>query len=369
MQALWSNIVQYSLIFSVSGLLFYFLYFFKKLIDFKPQINTETPPVSVIICAKNELVNLKSFLPFTLNQAYKDFEVIVVVDHSKDGSYEYLTKVAKSNPRLRVFQFEEKKVSDGKKDALQFGINQASHEHLLLTDADCHPTSIHWIKHMASGFSDENQLVLGIGTYKSSGNKLLSTIIQWDSLMVAIQYLSYALQGNTYMSVGRNVAYTKSLFYAVSGFNSHMDISSGDDDLFVQEVKGNTKASIIINPSAHTQSVSCESWQSYLKQKSRHFTTSSKYPPSTLLLLGFYQLCTVIYYVSIIGSLFVHSSIALLLTMFLIKNFVQASVFRRIFFKIGVRVQLIPFLFFDIFWVALLTFVNIKRIISPSSKW
>jgi len=369
MQALALNIVQFTLLLSVSSLLFYFLYFFKKLADFQQQKNTNKPPVSVIICAKNELKNLTSFLPATLNQVYPNFEVIVIVDHSTDGSHDYLNELSKTNPHLKIYLFEDNKISGGKKEALQFGISKATHEHLLMTDADCYPASPHWITKMVSGFSDNNELVLGVGTYLDGKNKLLSRVIQWDSLMVAIQYLSYSLKGATYMSVGRNVAYTKSLFSEVNGFTSHLDINSGDDDLFVQEVKSNTKASIVIHQDSHTRSPSCESWTSFIKQKSRHFTTGTKYDLKTLFSLGFYQLSILVFYTSLLITLFTDSSLTLLLTMFLVKNFVQATVFRRIFFKIGVRVQLIPFLFFDIFWVLLLTVVNIKRLISPSTKW
>ena len=86
MQVLAQNIVQFALVISVSSLFFYFLYFFKKLADFQPGKSSIEPLVSVIVCAKNELKNLSSFLPATLNQVYKNFEVIVVVDHSNDDS-------------------------------------------------------------------------------------------------------------------------------------------------------------------------------------------------------------------------------------------------------------------------------------------
>ena len=38
------------------------------------------------------------------------------------------------------------------------------------------------------------------------------------------------------MGVGRNLAYKKSLFFKNKGFASHINITSGDDDLFIQEV-------------------------------------------------------------------------------------------------------------------------------------
>src|ERR1035437_5919464 len=56
----------------------------KKIKKNKVSFITEHPPVSVIICAKDEADNLRKFLPFILNQDYPDFEVIVVNDGSTD---------------------------------------------------------------------------------------------------------------------------------------------------------------------------------------------------------------------------------------------------------------------------------------------
>ena len=50
----------------------------------------DLPPVSVIICARDEEENLRKFLPFVLEQDYPDYEVIVVNDGSTDDTDDYL---------------------------------------------------------------------------------------------------------------------------------------------------------------------------------------------------------------------------------------------------------------------------------------
>ena len=67
----------------------------------------ETKPVSVIICARNESKNLQRFLPAVLDQAYPEYEVIVVNDCSWDDSGEYLEGAEKEYPRLRVVNIQE----------------------------------------------------------------------------------------------------------------------------------------------------------------------------------------------------------------------------------------------------------------------
>ena len=62
---------------------------------------------------------------------------------------------------------------------------------------------------------------------------------------MAQQYLSYALAGHTYMGVGRNMAYKKSLFFDNKGFANHIQIPSGDDDLFIQEIATKNNVSFL----------------------------------------------------------------------------------------------------------------------------
>ena len=58
--------------------------------------NFAQPPVSVIICARNESENLSNFLPKVLEQRYPNFEVILVNDGSEDNTDIVLSKVSSS---------------------------------------------------------------------------------------------------------------------------------------------------------------------------------------------------------------------------------------------------------------------------------
>src|ERR1041384_1831127 len=65
--------------------LFYMLFYFLRLARYKKGAAAENlPPVSVIICARNEDDNLTQNLPLILAQDYPDFEVVVVNDCSYD---------------------------------------------------------------------------------------------------------------------------------------------------------------------------------------------------------------------------------------------------------------------------------------------
>ena len=80
------NVLMSIAIFAFSIIVVYTLYFFSKLTFFKSTTTAFNKPISIIICAKNELENLRSHLPKILEQSYSEFEVIVVNDQSNDGS-------------------------------------------------------------------------------------------------------------------------------------------------------------------------------------------------------------------------------------------------------------------------------------------
>ena len=67
------------------------------------------------------------------------------------------------------------------------------------------------------------------------------------------------------MGVGRNLAYTKNVFFENKGFANHMHIASGDDDLFIQEVAVNNSVGIVVNENTHTISQSIKEKLVYQK--------------------------------------------------------------------------------------------------------
>ena len=112
-----------------------------KISDYLPSV-----PVSIIVCAHNELHNLKILLPLLLQQQYSTFEIVVVEDTSYDGTLDFLLAQKDKYPHLKIvwIRYRPDHIG-GKKYALTLGIKAARYQHLLLTDADCRPYSPYWI--------------------------------------------------------------------------------------------------------------------------------------------------------------------------------------------------------------------------------
>lgn len=269
--------------------------------------NTKKQPVSVIICAKNEAENLTKHLPLILEQDYPVFEIVLINDASYDGTIEIMEAFAEKHKNIKIVDVKEVDTNvnwSSKKYALTLGIKAASYDCLLLTDADCAPSSKNWIAEIAASFSTEKTIVLGYGGYETLPT-FLNKLIRFETLLTALQYFSWAKRGNPYMGVGRNLAYKKEHFFGANGFVDHMKILSGDDDLFINGVANYKNTTIVATPESFTRSLPKETYADWIEQKRRHISTAKYYKFKDRVLLG-------LFYVS--QLLFLVLSIALLAT-------------------------------------------------------
>ncbi len=262
--------------------LIYTIFIYGKILFYKEKGNEDNqPPVSVIICARDEEANLEKNLPLILEQDYPNFEVVVVNDCSTDDSDIVLQRFKNQYSHLKSTEIKkDQKFSHGKKLAVTIGIKASSNECLLFTDADCYPTSKKWISKMAEKFTEDKSVVLGYGGYKHYSS-LLNTLIRYETLIIALQYLTYALSGFPYMGVGRNMGYKKSLFYKNKGFSGHYHIESGDDDIFINQVATKHNTQVQLSSEAITRSEPHGKLLGWFKQKKRHVKAAPFYAKKT----------------------------------------------------------------------------------------
>ena len=247
-------------------------------------------PVSVVVCAHDEIDNLRQLIPELLSQDYPAFEVIIVNDRSNDDTFDYLLEATQSDSRLRMVNVKETPERvNGKKYGITLGIRAASYEWVLLTDADCRPNGPQWIRSMSAHFTDDAKFVLGFSPYTRKPG-FLNRFIRFETILTAVQYFAFGWLGNPYMGVGRNLAYRKSLFLAEKGFNNFLHVTGGDDDLFVNMHARGRNTRLEIAPESQVFSVPKTTWRAYYDQKVRHLSVGKRYRFSHRFLLGLFSL-------------------------------------------------------------------------------
>ncbi len=252
--------------------------------------------VSIVVCAKNEEDNVREFVPLLLAQDYPDFEVVLIDDASSDHTREIFEAFEREHANVKLVKVENNEAFWGnKKFALTLGIKAARKEYLLLTDADCKPSSVNWLREMSSQFTLKRNIVLGYGAYDKIKGSFLNKLIRFETLMTALQYFSWAKIGKPYMGVGRNLAYKKEVFFAVRGFMDHMKVRSGDDDLFVNQAANASNTALCFHPDAFTYSRPKTSFKEWFGQKRRHVSTAAHYKGFDRTQLGLFYLSQLLF--------------------------------------------------------------------------
>jgi len=321
--------------------------FSKKL----PQKEPQSLPVSVIVCAHDEQENLKELIPTLLAQDHPTFEIVIVDDRSNDSTFDFLLAEAAKDHRVRMVHVNRTPPhADSKKYALTLGIKAARYEWLLLTDADCRPVSNSWISIMSSHFGDHINFILGYSPYlKKPG--VLNSFIRFETLLTAIQYLAFALMGNPYMGIGRNMAYRRSRFLEVKGFNTILSVTGGDDDLFVNLHGRAGNTAVCLDTQAQTHSIPKTTWKDFFYQKVRHLSVGRKYRFGHRFLLGIFVLTWITSWVAGILLAFYTANYYIIIALLGFRLLLVTFTFYRVSKKLG---QV-----FDVWIVPLLDFIYV----------
>lgn len=297
-----------------------FYIYFSKIVSYQSEnLKANASPVSVIVCAKNEEENLTELIPLLLSQNHPDFEIILINDASVDDTRFVIDGFVSQYPNVTMVDVVNNETFwANKKYALTLGIKKARNEHFVFIDADCRPASNNWLKMISAPLKNNTSIVLGYGGYAKIQKSALNALIRFETVLTAMQYLGYALRGNPYMGVGRNLAYTSKQFYDNSGFISHMRVMGGDDDLFVNEAATAQNNAVVIDPASFTISTPKKSWSEWWIQKKRHVSTAKLYKKKHKLALGTFFLSQFLFLiVAVLGFIFGLQWIAILLLVIL----------------------------------------------------
>jgi hypothetical protein len=348
--------------------LYYHWHYFDALKLFKKEQSTLVPSVSVIVAARNEIKNLPQLLSTVLAQNYLKFELIVVNDRSTDGSNELLKGWQNQDARLTILNIDELPDGwNGKKFALKKGIEAAQHEIILLTDADCLPNSNQWISQMTEQFKPDIDFVLGFSPYERTSG-FLNQIIQYETLLTATQYLSFAIKGIPYMGVGRNLAYRKSLFLKkeFQGFEGQM---GGDDDLFVNAHATAHNTKICINPDAHMVSIPKKTWREYFIQKIRHLSVGKSYNKKDQTRLGLFAFSSLFVWVLLFLAIIIDIELTVILVIFGIRCLSFYIIFTRSGRKLNIMLAFWALPLLDLCFNIYYCILGVVALTAKKIKW
>jgi glycosyltransferase involved in cell wall biosynthesis len=145
----------------------------------KNKINNIQPLVTVVIPVYNGAKFLKEAVSSVMASSYKNFEVILIDDGSKDESKELCKRLEKQYKRVHFYGFKQNK---GLGRVLNFALKQAKGEYIcrINQDDEMHPSRIE--KQVA--FMKNNPDVILVGSWlmveDENGNRRINKFLEHD---------------------------------------------------------------------------------------------------------------------------------------------------------------------------------------------
>lgn len=293
----------------------------------KIRVQTSVPDahqirsVSVVVPFRNEASHLGALLNDLKSQTYPAFsyEVVLVDDHSSDGSYELVQRVVQGDARFRLTRLGAGE--KGKKAALTEGIRVSKGELILTTDADCRLPET-WCRTMNAAF--ENPAVkMCLGPLRLRGSSSFFHRMQaLEFVSVVAVTMATAGWGRPSLASGANLAFRREAFYAVDGYFNERTLASGDDQFLMEKIAQRFAHAVIFLPDqrALVATGAASNLNAFLKQRLRWAGKWRRLQPATRALAVFVFVFHAVAMASIPLAVFTTQAAVWILPLWLVKG-------------------------------------------------
>ena len=191
--------------------------------------------ITVVVSFRNEEISIVRLIEdlSNLNYPVELVDVILVNDHSTDKSVEKVIDAVSKKPNFRMLSLPAGK--EGKKQGITYAVERAIGDIIVTTDADCRVPA-DWLSFVSDCFIDGKlKMVLG-GVRIVEDQSLFSQLqaLEFSSLIGVCG--ATAGLGFPAMCNGANLAFLKSAFLVVKGYEGNFAIASGDDEFLLRKI-------------------------------------------------------------------------------------------------------------------------------------
>ena len=328
------------------------LYGIRKIQQRKTLKSPSPLSVSIVIPFRNERSNLLNNLSGLLEQNYpKDlYEIIFVDDFSTDDSASLISEHL-NNDKVKLLKLSAIGNKGGKKEALTQGINIASGEIIITSDADCIYQK-DWIKTIAAEFDESTGFI--------SSPVILSPQTSFFEKLQSLEFAGLILTGAGLIGIGKpticngaNAAFRKNLFLSLGGYSDKNNLASGDDELVMKKIfqSGISKVKFLFNSSAAVSTSPLKTVKELFRQRIRWASKGQYYDP---ILLITFLIPVFLFFVFLIlapvYSFFTNGSFAeIILTAWAIKMFLEYIILLNGNKLFGQTINILVFLVAELF--------------------
>lgn len=255
----------------------------KKLKRFIPE-STPSINVSVVIACRNEEKTIPVLLHSLTNQDYPPalFEIIIVDDNSYDNTANLARSLSKE-VNIKVIENN----GTGKKTALRTGIDAATGELIITTDADCR-MGRSWISTISAFYSEKRPDMILCPVRLDPLNGFFGRFQELEFLSLQGITAGSAAAHHATMCNGANMAFTPGA-YNENKNNLRFDIETGDDVFLLHSLKKqkNSKILWLESPDCAVSTSPVRTIGEYFNQRRRWISKSTAYNDAFSIILGF----------------------------------------------------------------------------------
>lgn len=223
------------------------------------------PTVAMIVPARNAAGTITPLLQDLHAQSYdrEHVSVIVVDDSSDDTTTDKVRSMMARWPQLKLLPCD----GEGKKAAITTGVLATEAEWILMTDADarCGPERLRLlIAHAERTGSD-----LVLMPVATEGEGVLGHLQENEQAALMMCAAAETIQGKPMLASGANLAFRRSAFMEVRGFQGDR-YASGDDIFLVQRMRdAGKRISYLLNTGAIVRVEAERTWSGFFRQRMR----------------------------------------------------------------------------------------------------
>lgn len=238
----------------------------EKLGFFKPSLIHTFQKFTVVVVYRNENHHLSQLLHSIekLNYSKENFELLMINDGSTE-SFDF------SKYDLPIRLISNKRYSNSpKKDAITIAVEEAKHEWLVVTDADCEVPEM-WLSKL-NDFIAQTPFEMVCGpVFINNNEKFIHHFQAWDFVSLQLVTVGSFGLGKPFVCNGANMAFTKSIFVKVDGYQDNNHLPSGDDVFLLQKIVKNDKNKVgyLLDEDFIVKTAALDSWQSVINQRIR----------------------------------------------------------------------------------------------------
>lgn len=228
------------------------------------------PDVAVIMAARNEEHQIEYILEDLAKQEYDgQLDIYIADDRSTDGTARVIDRFTKLYPHFHIVRINDtSKHMTPKKNALTECIKQTTAEIIVTTDADCRVGS-NWVSSAVAKMHEDVGILVGYSQVASTG--LFAEYQALDFAAVMVANAGMMAHGYHWSGSGQNLAYRRTAFTSIGGYNAVSDKITGDDIYLVQTIPKKTglKAGFNADPENFVETAPLESFGSFINQRIR----------------------------------------------------------------------------------------------------